>query len=95
MKAKEALELALSRKDHWQLIALIEKDAKEGKTECSLEILGCWWSEEDYYELTKEDRVWLILNGYEIKVRKEEFLGDEIDVEYITWNEKNKNIYNS
>ena len=90
MKAKEALKLALERKGHDQLIALIERAAKEGKTECDLEICGCWISEEYYYELTKKDRKWLILNNYRTEIRKEKglFDRDEYDNEYIIWNEK-------
>jgi len=90
MKAKEALELSLERKGHDKLILLIERAAKEGRTECDLEISGCWVSEEMYYELTKEDRIWLIINGYKTEIRQEEglFTDNDWDNEYIIWDGK-------
>ena len=83
MKANDAHKLTCKRKDHSILIKLIERNAKEGKFELSVNEI--YYSTEEY-QLTESNRKWLLDNGYKIKIKKEEdFDGELEDVEYISW----------
>jgi hypothetical protein len=81
MNAKEAFELS-QRKINPLIIEAIKEAAKAGETELCLSGI---WNGEIGIEVTTDDRLWLIINGYTLSKRTTMFDLEEEEAEFVSW----------
>ena len=80
MNAKEALILS-KRKINPDIVNTIIEAAERGETETEITNLEC-----EGLSLTRNDKLWLIMNGYKYFIKNEHVEPYGIcDIEYISW----------